>query len=132
MNVNSFFIGKNINEEEFLNLRETRKKVCFLEQVIRYWGDKVFCYSQFNKNGVEEEWVFKYNVVAACSGCRRTQKVLRKIFGSCEEFNQLPFVLFLGNNFYFFNFILLKRFSEKGDHCSFREKKEMYEKWLKE
>jgi len=107
-------------EMEFHDLQEA---AAFLVKIIRYWVKKtsLFCWdkTQQQQDGKvidlpEDQWRFAYKTPSTCGGCIRAQAILDGVFGSREDFNQLPFVHYHGERQYSFEFEFLKYFAENG------------------
>lgn len=120
--------------ERVLNFT-SRDQVSSFIDLLRKEGSDVFCHSDISKNGVilpEDEWAFHYSNVSYCEKCRKTRRILEKNFGSTKNFNRLPPVLHLGNEFFFVHFSLMKEFSlnDRSHNFFLREKKRRYQQWL--
>jgi hypothetical protein len=117
-------------EPNFSNEQEAAQ---FLVEAIRLWRGRrgLFCHDTTwgwvgeGKDAKrvdlpEEGWHFSYKTPSDCSGCVSGQRILDKIFGDRQKFNELPFVTYHGDRVYSFPLDLLKHFAENGSESTVR------------
>ena len=93
-------------------LRNVQETARFLMEELRFWSNKRRVFDREDTFDLpEEEWSYYYNT-------RRNnwqlRLILRRLFGSYENFNDLPFVESAGNGGWWFSFNQLKHFAENG------------------
>jgi hypothetical protein len=126
----TFYILNREFNPKFKNNQEASE---FLLEALHYWKGKrsFFCHfittdSVYNEETdkwdnidlPEDEWTTTYKTPSTCGSCREAQDLLDILFGSCREFNRLPYVKFLRDREYEVSFRLLKHFVENGEDAT--------------
>lgn len=117
-----------LNEWLEINIEDDQEASQFLVDVIKYWHKKrnLFCHDNtwvwvqdsegenVMQTFPEDDWTFSYKTPSTCGGCVSGQKLLDKIFGHRDRFNELPYVKYAGGRNYHLRFDLLKAFIDDG------------------